>query len=88
MALLVLDSFDHYATADLPAKGWSTNGTFGSTVTIAFSDGLCVLMRDRYSSTNSALDTFLASSAASCSVAGSQAKSSGAKEDTGISFYW
>jgi TetR/AcrR family transcriptional repressor of lmrAB and yxaGH operons len=39
-------------------------------------------------STNSALDTSLASSAASCSVAGSQAKSSGAMEDTGISFYW
>ena len=50
--------------------------------------GLCALIRDRYRSTNSTLDTSLASSAASCSVAGSQAKSSGAKEDTVISFYW
>ncbi len=45
-------------------------------------------LHDRYSSTNSALDTSMASSAASCSVAGSHAKSSGAKEDTVISFYW
>jgi hypothetical protein len=58
-----------------------------STVTIAFNDELCVLIRDKYSSTNSALDSSLASSAASCSVAGSHAKSSGAKEDTVISFY-
>ena len=59
-----------------------------STVTIAFSEALCVLIRNRYSSTNSALDTSPAASAASCSVAVSQAKSSGAKEDTVISFYW
>ncbi|CFR84044.1 Uncharacterised protein [Mycobacterium tuberculosis] len=37
----------------------------GSTVTIALSDALYVSIRERYSSTNSALDTFLAASTAS-----------------------
>ncbi|AMC74703.1 amidase [Mycobacterium tuberculosis] len=41
------------------------SGGVGSTVTIALSDALYVSIRERYSSTNSALDTFLAASTAS-----------------------